>query len=134
VKLIQVKSAENSQNCFAENILFWHIKRKPRRMSARKPPTLENRSWDLSLFIAGRSHPKSVAAYSNLKRICEEHLTGDYQLQVIDVSVSPEIAATEQVLAIPMLVRKVPQPHRRIVGDLSDTDRVLVCLGVSALK
>jgi circadian clock protein KaiB len=103
-------------------------------MSARKPSKLENRSWDLFLFIAGRNHPKSVAAYSNLKRICEEHLTGDYQLQVIDISASPEIAATEQVLAIPMLVRKVPQPHRRIVGDLSDTDRVLVCLGVSALK
>jgi len=61
-------------------------------------------------------------------------LSGSYQLQVIDISATPEIAAVEQVLAIPMLVRKVPQPHRRIVGDLSDTDRVLVSLGASGLK
>ena len=103
-------------------------------MPARKPTKPENYSWHLSLFIAGRDHPKSVAAYANLKRICEEHLSGSYQLQVIDISATPEIAAVEQVLAIPMLVRKVPQPHRRIVGDLSDTDRVLVSLGASGLK
>ncbi len=103
-------------------------------MPGKKSTKSENCSWHLSLFIAGRDHPKSVAAYANLKRICEEHLTGTYQLQVIDISRSPEIAATEQVLAIPMLVRKVPQPHRRIVGDLSDTDRVLVSLGVNALQ
>ena len=103
-------------------------------MSARRSTKLESESWHFSLFIAELNHPKSIAAYSNLKRICEEHLTGEYQLQVIDMSASPEIAAKEQILAIPMLVRKTPQPRRRIVGDLSDTDRVLVCLGVSALK
>jgi len=103
-------------------------------MSGRKSTELESQSWHLSLFIGGLHHPKSIAAYSNLKRICEEHLAGDYQLQVVDISASPEIASKEQVLAIPMLVRKMPRPHRRIVGDLSDTDRVLVCLGVSAVE
>jgi circadian clock protein KaiB len=87
--------------------------------------------WNLSLFIAGMDNPKSAAAYSNLKRICEEHLPGEYELRVIDINASPEIAVAEQVLAIPMLVRTAPPPHRRIVGDLSDTDRVLVSLGLS---
>jgi circadian clock protein KaiB len=90
-------------------------------------------AWNLSLFIAGRDNPRSNAAYANLKRICEEHLPGEYHLQVIDIVASPEIAVSEQVLAIPMLVRKAPPPHRRIVGDLSDTDRVLVSLGIDAL-
>jgi circadian clock protein KaiB len=103
-------------------------------MPARKPTKPENYSWHLSLFIAGVIIQSPLPLIANLKRICEEHLSGSYQLQVIDISATPEIAAVEQVLAIPMLVRKVPQPHRRIVGDLSDTDRVLVSLGASGLK
>jgi circadian clock protein KaiB len=86
--------------------------------------------WNLSLFVAGREHPKSVAAYANLKRICEEHLPGAYQLQVIDITKSPEMAVREEVLAIPTLVRRSPPPKRRIIGDLSDTDRVLISLGL----
>ena len=102
-------------------------------MPARKT-TKQEPNWHLSLFIAGKDHPKSVAAYGNLKRICEEHLNGEYLLQVIDISASPEVAIDEQVLAVPMLVRQVPRPQRRIVGDLADTNRVLVSLGVSALS
>src|SRR5688500_18597818 len=86
--------------------------------------------WHLSLFVAGGQHPKSVAAYANIKRICEEHLSGEYSLQVIDITERPEVAASEQILAIPTLLRKSPKPTRRIIGDLADTDRVLVSLGV----
>jgi circadian clock protein KaiB len=89
--------------------------------------------WDLSLFVAGRDHPNSKRAYANLVRICEEHLSGEYHLDVVDISESPEVAASEQLLALPTLVRKQPKPTRRIIGDLGDTDRVLISLGVKAI-
>ena len=89
--------------------------------------------WDLSLFVAGNDHPNSKRAYANLVRICEEHLSGDYNLSVVDISESPEVAAAEQLLALPTLVRRQPKPTRRIIGDLGDTDRVLISLGVKAL-
>ena len=89
--------------------------------------------WNLSLFVGGKDHPNSQLAYANLIRICEEHLPGDYQLNVIDIFKSPEIAASEQILALPTLVRRAPRPTRRIIGDLSDTDRVLVSLGAKAI-
>ena len=82
-------------------------------MPAKKPSKSCDDSWNLSLYIAGRDHPKSTAAYANLKRICEEHLPGEYNLQVIDILASPEVAAEEQILAIPMLIRQAPPPHRR---------------------
>lgn len=90
--------------------------------------------WDLSLFVAGKDLPNSQRAYSNLMRICEEHLPGEYKLAVIDISQSPEIAAEEQILALPTLVRRQPKPTRRIIGDLTDTDRVLISLGVKAIN
>ncbi len=88
--------------------------------------------WDLSLFVAGRENPNSVIAFSNLKRICEEHLPGSYNLQVIDITDSSDIANTENIIAVPTLIRNVPAPRRTIIGDLSNTDRVLVSLGVRA--
>ena len=90
--------------------------------------------WTLSLFIAGSEHAKSRAAYANIKRICDEHLAGGYSLHVVDINEAPETAASEQILAVPTLVRRSPKPTRRIIGDLSDTDRVLVSLGVQALR
>ncbi len=90
--------------------------------------------WNLFLYIAGREHPKSLAAYANIKRICEEHLPGDYSLQVVDITRTPETAAADQILAIPTLVRRSPKPTRRIIGDLADTNRVLVSLGVPTLN
>ena len=94
----------------------------------------ENREgWELSLFVAGKDHPTSKRAYANLVRICEEHLSGDYNLSVVDVSETPEVVATEQILALPTLVRRQPKPMRRIIGDLGDTDRVLISLGVKTL-
>jgi circadian clock protein KaiB len=81
----------------------------------------------LRLYVAGQT-PKSLAALSNLKRICAEHLEGKYQLEVIDLVKNPQLAQGDQILAIPTLVRNLPQPIRKIIGDLSNVDRVLVGL------
>lgn len=84
-------------------------------------------TWQLRLYVAGKS-PKSVTAFANLKRICETHLPGCYQIEVIDLLEHPQLAAGDQIVAIPTLVRKLPEPLRRIVGDLSDSERTLVGL------
>jgi circadian clock protein KaiB len=83
--------------------------------------------WELRLYIAGRS-AKSVAAFANLTKICEEHLPGRYRIEVIDLVQHPQLAAGDQIVAIPTLVRKLPEPLRKIVGDLSNTERTLVGL------
>ena len=83
--------------------------------------------WSLRLYVAGQT-PKSVLAFANLKKICEEHLAGRYQIEVIDLIEQPQLAAGDQILAIPTLVRKLPEPLRRIVGDLRNTERTLVGL------
>ena len=96
-----------------------------RRASAphRRPAKL----WQLRLYVAGQT-PKSVTAFSNLKNICESHLNGRYSIEVIDLVEQPQLSKGDQILAIPTLVRKLPQPVRKIIGDLSDTERVLVGL------
>ena len=83
--------------------------------------------WQLRLYVAGQT-PRSVAAFANLKKICEEHLQGRYNIEVVDLVKHPQLAAGDQILAIPTLVRKLPQPLRKIVGDLRDTERALVGL------
>jgi len=83
--------------------------------------------WELRLYVAGKA-PKSVAAFANLKKICEEHMPGRYRIEVIDLLEHPQLAAGDQIVAIPTLVRKLPEPLRRIVGDLRDTERTLVGL------
>ena len=83
--------------------------------------------WDLRLYTAGQS-PKSLAALSNLKRICEEHLAGRYSIEVVDLMKNPRLAKDDEIVAIPTLVRKLPEPLRKIIGDLSDTERALVGL------
>ncbi len=87
------------------------------------------RLWDLRLYVAGQT-PKSLAAFSNLKRVCEEHMAGKYKLEVIDLLKNPQLAAGDQIVAIPTLVRKLPEPVRKIIGDLSNEERVLVGLDV----
>ena len=87
----------------------------------------------LRLYVAGQT-PKSLAALSNLKRICEEHLGERYRLEVIDLLKDPALAQGDQIVAIPTLVRSLPVPFRRIIGDLSDTQRVLVGLDIRKLK
>jgi len=84
-------------------------------------------SWDLRLYVAGQT-PKSIAAFNNLKRLCEEHLRGRYKIEVIDLIKNPKLARDDQIVAIPTLVRKLPDPIRKIIGDLSDTERTLVGL------
>ena len=84
-------------------------------------------SWELRLYIAGRS-AKSLAAFANLKKICETHLAGRYTIEVVDLLEQPQLAAGDQIVAIPTLVRKLPEPLRKIVGDLRDTERTLVGL------
>jgi len=86
-------------------------------------------TWALRLYVAGQS-PKSVTAFANLKKICEEHLPGRYTIEVIDLLEHPQLAAGDQILAIPTLVRKLPEPLRRIVGDLRNTERTLVGLDI----
>ena len=83
--------------------------------------------WDLRLYVAGQT-PRSLAAFSNLKKICEQHLSGRYNIEVVDLVKHPQLAAGDQIVAIPTLVRKLPQPLRKIIGDLRDTDRALVGL------
>jgi circadian clock protein KaiB len=87
--------------------------------------TVEN--WDLRLYIAGQT-PKSIAALNNLKRLCEEHLTGRYRIEVVDLLLNPKLARDDQIVAIPTLVRKLPDPVRKIIGDLSNSERTLVGL------
>ena len=93
----------------------------------------EAETWELRLYIAGQT-PRSVTAFANLKRLCEEHLPGRYQIEVIDLMEHPQLAAGDQIVAIPTLVRKLPEPLRRIVGDLSNTERTLVGLQLRPAK
>jgi len=100
---------------------------RPRTTSPDAEPSHEIQI--LRLYIAGQT-PKSIKAFANLKKICEEHLTGRYRIEVIDLIQNPQLAAGDQILAVPTLVRRLPAPVRRIIGDLSHTERVLVGLDV----
>jgi circadian clock protein KaiB len=85
------------------------------------------KQWNLRLYVAGQT-PKCVTAFANLKKLCEEHLGGDYSIEVIDLLKKPQLASGDQILAIPTLVRRLPSPMKKIIGDLSNTERVLVGL------
>lgn len=89
-------------------------------------------SYNLRLYVAGQT-PKSIAAFANLVRICEKHLAGRYTIEVVDLMQTPQLAAGDQILAIPTLVRRLPAPIKKIIGDLSNTDRVLVGLDLRAV-
>lgn len=98
---------------------------KPRSAVARQEG--KKTAWELRLYVAGQT-ARSLAAFRNLKRICEEHLKGQYKIEVIDLLENPKLARGDQIFAVPTLVRKLPVPVRRIIGDLSNTERVLVGL------
>ena len=91
------------------------------------PANISSDTFVLRLYVAGQT-PKSLTAFANLKKICQEHLAGRYQIEVIDLLENPQLARGGQILAIPTLVRKLPEPMRKIIGDLSNTERVLIGL------
>jgi circadian clock protein KaiB len=96
-------------------------------------PAKDNEVWALRLYVAGQT-PKSITAFANLKKICEAHLAGRYTIEVVDLLQQPQLAAGDQIVAIPTLVRKLPEPLRKIVGDLSNAERALVGLQLRPAK
>jgi circadian clock protein KaiB len=92
-----------------------------------RDPETEPEAWHLRLYVAGQS-PKSLKAFQNLTKLCEEHLGTRYDIEIVDLLLNPQLAAGDEIVAIPTLVRRLPSPMRKIIGDLSDTDRVLVGL------
>ena len=98
---------------------------KAEKMNSSRIPSQE--AWELRLYVAGQTS-KSVTAFANLKKICEQHIPGKYHIEVVDLVKNPTLAKGDQIFAIPTLVRKLPVPIRKILGDLSDTERVLVGL------
>lgn len=104
-------------------------KPKPRRRARTADPNF----YQLRLYVAGQTS-RSIAALSNLKNICEEHLRGRYRIEVIDLIERPQLAKGHQIVALPTLVRKLPRPIRKLVGDLSDTERALVGLDLRPMR
>ena len=88
-----------------------------------------DKTWNLRLYVAGQTQ-KSITAFANLKKICEEHLAEKYRIEVIDLLKNPQLAKGDQIIAIPTLVRKLPEPIKKIIGDLANTERVLVGLDI----
>ena len=97
---------------------------KEKAASAR---TRSRDTWNLRLYVAGKT-PRAIQAFENLKRICEEHLAGKYSIEVIDLLKNPQLARGDQIIAVPTLVRRLPEPVRKIIGDLSNKEKVLVGL------
>ncbi len=96
-------------------------------MTPAKSKRASPKEWELRLYIAGKT-PRAVKAFENLERICEEHLAGRYSIEIIDLLEKPLLAKGDQIVAVPTLVRRLPEPVRKIIGDLSNTERVLVGL------
>lgn len=105
-------------------------KSKPKTSTAsRGEDGSKNAVWNLRLYVAGQT-AKSLTAFANLKKICEEHLSGQYHIEIVDLLKNPTLAKGDQILAVPTLVRRLPEPMRKIIGDLSNTERVLVGLDI----
>lgn len=101
--------------------------KKPTASLKMKPAP---KQWNLRLYVAGQT-PKSLAAFANLKKMCEAHLTTPYKIEVIDLTRQPELAQNDQIVALPTLVRKLPEPIRRVVGDLANLERVLIGMEIA---
>ena len=97
------------------------------------PKTEDREIWELRLYVAGQT-PKSIEAFANLKKICETHLKGKYKIEVIDLLENPELAKGDQILALPTLVRKLPEPVKKIIGNLANEEKVLVGLDIRPTK
>lgn len=98
-----------------------------RRKTKPEEGVSESEYWELRLYVAGQT-TKSLTAFTNLKRLCEEHLAGKYRIEIVDLLKNPQLAQGDQIVAVPTLVRKLPEPVRKIIGTLSDTEKVLVGL------
>jgi circadian clock protein KaiB len=103
-----------------------------RRSSKKKAARPNHEWWELRLYVAGQT-PRSIEAFANLKRICEEHLRGRYRIEVVDLLVNPALARGDQILAVPALVRQLPPPVKKLIGDFSNINRVLVGLDLRSL-
>jgi circadian clock protein KaiB len=101
-------------------------------LDAQPAPGDDADFWHLRLYVAGQS-PKSLRAFANLRALCEAHLAGRYEIEIVDLVEQPSLARTDDILAVPTLVRRLPPPLRRIIGDLSDADRVMVGLRLDPL-
>lgn len=108
-------------------------KTEVKRIKNEKPGVTEKDKWILRLYVAGQT-PKALTAFANLKKICEGQLGNKYSIEVIDLLKNPKLGGEDQILALPTLVRKLPVPVRKIIGDLSDTERVLIGLDLLAVK
>ncbi len=106
-------------------------KAKPAK-PAKQPKRSEDKRWNLRLYIAGDS-PRSRTALANLRNLCEARLKDQYHIEVIDLTKRPDLAKADQILAVPTLIRKIPEPMKRIIGDLSNADRALVALDLPAI-
>jgi circadian clock protein KaiB len=109
------------------------MKLKTSKRRANGSPSLSDKFWQLRLYVAGQT-PNSLTAFSNLKNICESHLRGRYSIEVIDLVERPQLSRNDSIVAIPTLVRNLPQPVRKIIGDLSNTERVLIGLDLKAIE
>src|SRR5215510_232002 len=118
---LRMLSPEGGTTIFREEVTMSKKSTKHARKDKIKP------EWQLRLYVAGQT-AKSIAALANIKRICEAHLVGRYEIEVIDLLENPRLAAGDQILAVPTLVRKMPEPVKKIIGDLSQTERILLGL------
>ena len=103
------------------------------RARKKEPGLADQEHWELRLYVAGET-VRSARALANLKRICEEHLKGQYHIEVVDVLKNPRLARGDQILALPTLVRKLPAPMKKIIGDLSNEERVLIGLDLRQIR
>ena len=111
-----------------------HDPSQPQALASLDPAAMaDSNIWELRLYVAGKTS-RSVAALENLTKLCEEHLHGKYKIEVVDLLIHPKLAEGDQIIAIPTLVRKLPQPIRKVIGDLSNTERTLVGLQLRPSK
>ena len=106
---------------------------EPKTLNRLSTAESDSDMWELRLYVAGKT-ARSVAAFDNLKRLCEKHLPGKYRIEVVDLLVHPQLAKGDQIIAIPTLVRKLPPPIRKVIGDLSNVERTLVGLQLRPAK
>jgi circadian clock protein KaiB len=109
------------------------VKAVPPKKGKKAKTDSTEETWNLRLYVAGQT-PKSITAFANLKKICEDHLAGKYRIEVVDLLKNPQLAKGDQIIAIPTLVRKLPEPLKKIIGDLANTERVLVGLDIRSVS